>query len=72
MPCLPWAFPARPAEAHPLIDPQRFYLNTENEQAQLKSEPYMRDSFILISAGRDGLYGTADDICNFEWKYRKE
>jgi hypothetical protein len=27
------------------------------------------DSYILISAGKDGLYGTADDICNFEWKY---
>ena len=64
--------PGEAGKAHPLIDTQRFYLNTENEQAQLKSEPYMRDSFLLISAGRDGLYGTADDICNFEWKYRKE
>ena len=33
-------------------------------------EPHRRDTFILISAGGDGLYGTADDICNFEWKYR--
>jgi hypothetical protein len=33
--------------------------------------PSCGDSFILISAGQDGLYGTADDICNFEWKYRK-
>jgi prepilin-type N-terminal cleavage/methylation domain-containing protein len=27
--------------------------------------PYRPDSYILISAGRDGLYGTPDDICNF-------
>jgi prepilin-type N-terminal cleavage/methylation domain-containing protein len=27
--------------------------------------PYNPDSYILISAGRDGLYGTADDIHNF-------
>lgn len=27
--------------------------------------PYRPDSYILITAGPDGLYGTADDICNF-------
>ncbi|MGB2865183.1 MAG: type II secretion system protein [Sedimentisphaerales bacterium] len=27
--------------------------------------PYRPDSYILISAGADGLYGTPDDICNF-------
>lgn len=27
--------------------------------------PYRPDSYILISAGPDGLYGTEDDICNF-------
>jgi prepilin-type N-terminal cleavage/methylation domain-containing protein len=27
--------------------------------------PYRPDSYILISAGADGLYGTQDDICNF-------
>jgi len=25
-----------------------------------------RDSYILISAGHDGFYGTEDDIYNFE------
>ncbi|MBA7642647.1 hypothetical protein ES703_50347 [subsurface metagenome] len=29
------------------------------------SWPYRPDSYILISAGVDGLYGTNDDICNF-------
>ena len=33
--------------------------------------PYRADSYILISAGYDGLYGTRDDICNFDWKYRE-
>lgn len=28
--------------------------------------PYRAQTFILISAGYDGLYGTADDVCNFE------
>jgi len=27
--------------------------------------PYRPDSYILISAGADGYYGTADDITNF-------
>ncbi len=30
------------------------------------ARPYNRDSFLLISAGPDGEYGTQDDICNFE------
>jgi type II secretory pathway pseudopilin PulG len=28
--------------------------------------PHKPDSYILISAGNDGLYGTDDDICNFQ------
>jgi hypothetical protein len=28
--------------------------------------PYRADSYILVSAGKDGLYGTADDMFNFE------
>ena len=27
--------------------------------------PYRPDSYLLISAGPDGLYGTKDDVCNF-------
>ena len=27
--------------------------------------PYNQDSYILISAGFDGLFGTRDDVCNF-------
>jgi len=29
-------------------------------------EPARADSYLLISAGADGRYGTADDIANFE------
>jgi hypothetical protein len=60
-----------PNQVHPLADPQRFYLNTQDRKASGRPASYRRDSFILVSAGEDGLYGTADDICNFDWKYRK-
>lgn len=49
----------------------RFYLNTKNEKVLTASRPYRADSYILISAGWDGEYGTPDDICNFDWKYRE-
>jgi prepilin-type N-terminal cleavage/methylation domain-containing protein len=41
-----------------------FYKNTENKQ--VKGKPYRADTYILMSAGYDGLYGTDDDIYNFE------
>jgi len=62
--------PGDPNAVHPLADPKRFYLNTQNTQASGPA-PYRRDSYLLISAGWDGLYGTADDICNFDWRYRE-
>ena len=66
-----WAYPDSPGALHPLADPKRFYPNARDGKSPAQSAPYRRDSFILVSAGQDGLYGTADDICNFEWKYRK-
>jgi hypothetical protein len=63
--------PGKPAKTHPLANPKRLYLNTQSSQIFLKPRPYRADTFILISAGPDGLYGTADDICNFEWEYRE-
>jgi hypothetical protein len=56
---------------HPLMDPKRFYLDCRSDKPTISSRPVRNNSFILISAGRDGLYGTPDDICNFEWKYRE-
>ena len=49
----------------------RFYLNTKNHKVTTASRPYRADTFVLISAGYDGEYGTPDDICNYEWKYRE-
>jgi type II secretory pathway pseudopilin PulG len=49
----------------------RFYWNTKNDKVTTASRPYRADTFILISAGYDGEYGTPDDICNFDWKYQE-
>jgi hypothetical protein len=49
----------------------RFYMNTKNDKVTTASRPHRADTFILISAGHDGEYGTPDDICNYEWKYRE-
>jgi len=66
-------------QIHPLVDPtnayQFFYGNNdpvdnivgyiEDQKINAKIWPYRPDSYILISAGADGLYGTPDDIKNF-------
>ena len=49
---------------------KRFYMNTRSDKITTANRPVNADKFILISAGYDGEYGTADDICNFEWKYK--
>jgi len=56
---------------HSLGNLARFYRNTRNNQITTVSRPFRTDSYILISAGFDAEYGTADDICNYEWKYRE-
>jgi len=54
---------------HPLADTasgyQFFYDYIRDPKVAAKPWPYRPDSYLLISAGADGLYGTADDICNF-------
>jgi len=37
-----------------------------NRQITVRNEPVNKDSYILISAGADALYGTDDDITNFD------
>ncbi len=56
------------ATAHLLYaEPERFYESTRNERITITDgRPYRADSYILISAGFDGQYGTRDDIFNFE------
>ena len=67
----PWEQAGSTSQPHSLENIARFYRNTRNHQVTNVSRPYRPDSYILISAGFDGEYGTADDICNFEWKYRE-
>jgi len=46
---------------------ETFYFRIHNERITItEGRPYRSDSYILISAGFDGQYGTRDDIFNFE------
>jgi type II secretory pathway pseudopilin PulG len=62
----------RDRRPHPLSDPSVFYsirtgptTGILDPRITARPWPYRPDSYILISAGADGLYGTSDDICNF-------
>jgi hypothetical protein len=42
------------------------FLSTYNETTERSQvAPYRRDSFIMITPGSDGIYGTKDDVNNF-------
>jgi len=59
---------ADPSRTHTLYDIATFYNYLEDWKATNASGvrwPYRPDSYILISAGADGRYGTSDDITNF-------
>ena len=45
--------------------PGLFYDIVRNKKIDTGDKPYRADSYILISAGFDGEYGTKDDIYNF-------
>lgn len=47
-------------------DALKFYQETRNPKITSTVRPYRADSYILLSAGFDGQYGTDDDIFNFE------
>ena len=57
---------------HPLADTVDDYMDFENmilnPEVSIINKPYRAESYILVSAGKDGLYGTSDDICNFKKK----
>jgi type II secretory pathway pseudopilin PulG len=64
--------PSHPANSDPryVVDPgdefpyfYQWYIRDPKVQA--KFWPYRPDTYLLISAGPDGWYGTEDDICNF-------
>lgn len=44
---------------------QFFYDYIRDPKIEARPWPYRSDSYLLISAGVDGLYGTSDDITNF-------
>jgi len=54
---------------HPLGRPdnqyETFYNYIRDPKISARPWPYRPDSYILISAGADGVYGTPDDIKNF-------
>ena len=54
---------------HPLAEANNqyefFYNYIRDPKITARAWPYRPDSYILISAGADGFYGTADDITNF-------
>lgn len=43
-----------------------FYNTITNPKITSQARPYNNDTYILISAGHDGIYGTRDDIYNFK------
>ncbi|MFA5423791.1 MAG: hypothetical protein WC374_08045 [Phycisphaerae bacterium] len=48
---------------------ENFYWQINNDNIELfDGRPYKADTYILLSAGEDGLYGTRDDIYNFQKK----
>jgi len=52
---------------HPMsITPEVFYIDTANPNFTAPPRPYNNETFILLSAGPDGNYGTSDDVYNFE------
>lgn len=62
--------PGKPGVKHPLYeDSSLFYMMSQNTTAK-SNTPYNKDTYILLSAGEDGLYGTKDDIANFDLKWR--
>lgn len=51
-----------------LLDPPTFYEEIRNKKINIPKmdRPYRADSYMLISAGFDGKYGTKDDVLNYE------
>ena len=64
---MPWQVgPTHDIEDDPILaDWERFYVDTKNDKISTTDMPYNSDSYILISAGFDGEYGTSDDVFNF-------
>ncbi len=58
-----------PGEVGPIGPLETFYWRINNDEILLTNgRPWRADSYLLLSAGTDGLYGTRDDIYNFQEK----
>ena len=65
--------PGEPEKKHPLFtDPGLFYRMTKSDKVPNESKPFKAETYIVLSAGKDGLYGTPDDICNFEFDFPQQ
>jgi len=60
-----WKKPFQFRMQHRIEDSNYFYEYIRDTKVPGRPWPYRPDSYILISAGADGLYGTSDDIRNF-------
>lgn len=71
LPILQLGFAENQQIRHPLADGvddwQDFENMILNPNITVIKRPYRADTFILISAGPDGLYGTSDDVYNFNY-----
>ena len=66
IPTLPVPFSGSVTQ-HPMEDdPAWFYEAIKNPNFTTPVRPYRSESFIFQSAGPDGLYGTGDDVFNFD------
>lgn len=65
---LRWLPATAPVGGGPAPDAQLdgFWAYVRNKAVQSRVAPYRPESYLLISAGVDGIFGTADDIANFE------
>jgi len=62
-------YPGHPTPVNPLAGTSEVfygYIRDPKITPPVPPWPSRPDSYILISAGADGLYGTRDDICNFD------
>jgi type II secretory pathway pseudopilin PulG len=63
---MPWMRPPPGGPLHQFAStPEKFYEETQNEKITTSVRPHRSSSYILLSAGFDGEYGTPDDIYNF-------
>jgi prepilin-type N-terminal cleavage/methylation domain-containing protein len=61
---LGWATGTYTVTSPPPVESFQAYIMNKNVTARL--EPQRPDSYLLVSPGADGVYGTADDIDNFQ------